>query len=114
MDFQCQDQLAENNLYKLIFLDYKRKSLLIGWPHFLMDSTDSLLFVPDHQNKNCGKMRQQIKERQDKERKDEVLQLAQDQLRSDLSWVIITEKINSQAHFSKQQISLYVFVFPDE
>lgn len=49
-----------------------------------------------------------------RQRKGEVLRLAQDQLRSDLSWVIIIEKINSQAHFSKQQISVYVFGFHHE
>jgi len=49
-DLQQQNQLAENSQYK-VHLPLS-VNLLLVWLHFL---TDSLLFVPEHQGKNCGK-----------------------------------------------------------
>lgn len=58
--------------------------------------------------KTVGKVRQQQKgqeklEIQGGQTKDEVLTLSQDQLRSDLSWVIIIEKINNRLIFQSNR-----------
>lgn len=41
------------------------------------------------------------REQTNRQRRNEVLRLAQNQLRSDLSWIIIIQKINRLAYFSK-------------